>query len=371
MSASFLGGYWYRERLLQAQNFSLLQEAYRLLMERGLIDPPPAPALQYGMIRGMLQAYGDPYSAFFEPAVHELTTNQLEGKYGGIGIEINRDQSGDWILFPFPDSPAQQAGVRDGDRLLAIDDIPVNQDTSLETLQAAERGPVGSRLTITISHTAGAAPLKLRISRQEITVPTVTWHLDPTQPLAGIIRVNLMAATTQDEILRAVENLQARAATHFILDLRDNPGGYLTAGIDVARLFLKAGVLMQQQYRGHELESYTVDRPGSLSEIPLAVLINHGSASASEIVAGALQAAGRAPLIGAPTYGKDTIQLVFELSDNSSLHLTAARWWVPGLTTPIGGVGLQPNILVDPQIDAAGIDMVLQAALKYFFNPSP
>ena len=153
-----------------------------------------------------------------------------------------------------------------------------------------------------------------------------------------------------------------------MLDLRDNPGGYLTAGVDIARLFLKEGIVMQQQYRDQEVETYEVEKPGPLANIPLAVLINHGSASAAEIAAGALQARKRAPLVGVPSFGKDTIQLVFTLADRSSLRVTAARWWVPGLESPLENTGLQPDILVDSADQASSPDPILQAAVQYLLE---
>jgi carboxyl-terminal processing protease len=179
----------------------------------------------------------------------------------------------------------------------------------------------------------------------------------------GIIKVNLIAASTPDEIQQAVADLQARGATHYVLDLRDNPGGLLTAGVDIARLFLDEGIVMQQQYRGKDVETYEVKRPGPLNDIPLAVLINHGSASAAEIAAGALQLHRRAPLIGSPSFGKDTIQLVFVLQDDSSLRVTSARWWIPGLEPAVGDAGLQPDIPVTPS-DDPNIDTALQAAIQ-------
>ncbi len=151
-----------------------------------------------------------------------------------------------------------------------------------------------------------------------------------------------------------MEDLQQRGATAFVLDLRDNPGGLLDAGVDIARLFLKEGSVMQQQYRGQEVKTFEVEKPGPLADLPLAVLINHGSASAAEIAAGALQAHRRATLIGEPSYGKDSIQLVFTLQDGSSLHVTSAQWWIPGLQKPVGEQGLQPDILIDPAGSAGG-----------------
>ena len=369
MSAAFLGGYWYHNQELDSPaSFPLLEEAYSLLIERGLKDPPPAPVLEYGMIRGMLQAYNDPYTVFVEPPAHELQTNELEGKFGGIGVQIKKDIQGNWVLFPIPDGPASKAGIQDGDRLITIGDYQVVSETTAEIIEAAIRGQVGQPLSLTVGRAPDYQAIQFSVIREEIAIPSVTWYIDPAEHRAGIVKVNLMAASTAGEIMKAVKDLQKRGASVFVLDLRDNPGGYLTAGIDVARLFLKDGVVLEQQYRGREVESYPVEQRGSLAEIPLAVLINTGSASASEIVAGAIQAYERAPLIGNHTYGKDTIQLVFELSDKSSLHITAARWWVPELDTPIGGAGLQPDIPVEPATDASGADLVLQAALKYFFG---
>jgi carboxyl-terminal processing protease len=135
-------------------------------------------------------------------------------------------------------------------------------------------------------------------------------------------------------------------------------------------LFLEDGAVMQQQYRGQEVRTFEVEKPGPLADLPLAVLINHGSASAAEIAAGALQAHGRAALIGEPSYGKDSIQLVFTLQDGSSLHVTSAHWWIPGLQKVVGAQGLQPDILVDPVGSVEGSDPYLQAAIRRLFGAS-
>jgi carboxyl-terminal processing protease len=202
------------------------------------------------------------------------------------------------------------------------------------------------------------------MQRAEISLPSVTARLDSDRPEVGIVDINLIAASTADEILQAVEALQSRGAVFFVIDLRDNPGGLLTAGVEIARLFLKDGAVIEQQYRGQEVESLAVNQPGPLSEIPLVVLINPDSASAAEIIAGAIQAHQRALLAGLPSRGKDTIQLVFELEDGSSLHVTAAHWWVPGLSQPVGGQGLQPDLLTNPGADPAGRDETLQEAIR-------
>ncbi|MBN1148596.1 MAG: S41 family peptidase [Anaerolineales bacterium] len=361
---AFMGGYLYHQNQAPEADFPLLGEANKLLLEHGLKEPPADPALEYGMIHGMLQAYGDPHTAFTEPPQNELQTQALEGKFGGIGAQLSQDTNGYWVLFPFPDGPASKGGIQDGDRLLAVDDLPILPETPADSVQSAIRGPVGEKVKLTVGRPPDYNPLDFTIKREEIPLPSVTWRLDLEQPSVGVIKVNLMAASTPDEIQRAVQDLRQRGASLFVLDLRDNPGGYLTAGVDIARLFLKEGVVMQQQYRGQEVDTYEVEKPGTLAEIPLVVLINQGSASAAEIAAGALQAQKRAPLIGVPSFGKDTIQLVFTLADQSSLRVTAARWWIPGLASPLEGVGLQPDILVDPAAQASSPDPILQAAIQ-------
>jgi len=364
---AFLAGYLFHERLVGADNFPLLDEAYHLVKDHGLNPPPPDPAMEYGMIRGMLQAYGDPHTAFFEPAQHELQSNALEGKYGGIGVQLEKDSQGYWVLFPFPESPARQAGIQDGDRLLAVEALKISPDTPVDSIQSAVRGPVGQNVKLTIGHAPGYAPVVLTLKREEIPLPSVTWRLDMGQPDVGVIKVNLIAASSAEEIRHAVKDLTERGASRFVLDLRDNPGGLLTAGVDIARLFLKEGVVMQQQYRDQDVQTYRVEKAGPLASIPLAVLINEGSASAAEIAAGALQAQHRAPLIGTKSYGKDTIQLVFSLKDDSSLHVTSAHWWLPGQKS-IGGIGLQPDVPVDPTQATAGADPILQAAVQYLLS---
>jgi carboxyl-terminal processing protease len=360
----FLTGYLFHGKQFPGQAFPILNEAYDILLRNGLKDPPANPGLEYGMIRGMLQAYDEPHTIFVDPPQHELETDQLEGKYGGIGVQLVKDSQGVFVLIPFPDSPAQKAGLLEGDHLLKVDELGVTPQTPSDQIEAALRGPVGEVVHLEIAHPPDYASVKVAIRREEVPLPSVTWRQDLEVPVVGILDVNLIAASTPDEIERAVADLKGRGVTDYILDLRDNPGGLLDAGVDIARLFLTEGIVVQEQYRGKDVETSRVEKPGPLSDIPLVVLINGGSASAAEITAGALQVHQRALLIGEHSYGKDTIQLVFELRDKSSLHVTAAHWWIPGLATPIADHGLQPDILVDPPTDAAGKDLILQTAVE-------
>lgn len=333
------------------EDFPILNQAHKILLDHALNDPPTNPGLEYGMIRGMLQAYDDPYTIFVEPVQHELETNSLEGKFGGIGVQLSRDQDGNVILFPFPDSPAVQAGIREGDQLLEVEDLKISADVSTESIQAAIRGPEGDSVRLLIAHPPDSTPVELSIVRKSIPLPSVTWHLDPDNLQLGVIQVNAIAASTPDEIQEAVNDLQTRGGTHFVLDLRDNGGGLLSTGVDTARLFLREGVIIQQQYRNRGVETYRVENPGPFAEVPLAILVNHSTASAAEIIAGALQSHQRAVLVGSPTFGKDTVQLVFDLEDGSSLHVTAGRWWIPELPVSELENGLQPDVILPAEED--------------------
>lgn len=360
--AAGFGLHWY---LFQEQDFPILDEAYNIVKNNGYDDLPEGSALEYGMIRGMIQAYGDPHTVFLEPAAAELEGNSLHGSYGGIGVSISRDLENNYILLPFPDGPATGAGVLENDRLVSVDSLSVIPETPSDEIQAAIRGPVGSDVTIVIARPPAFEQHTFEVERREIGLPSVTWHLDSSEARLGVIQVNIIADTTPDEIQKAVADLQSRGATAFALDLRNNGGGLLDAGIDIARLFLEDGEVIQQQYRGRDVETYEVEEPGPLADIPLVVLVNQNTASAAEIIAGAIQAHGRAPLIGHTTYGKDSIQLVYQLSDTSSIHITAAHWWFPGLAFPVDGHGLTPDHLLP--VESTDPNDAIRIAIEILF----
>lgn len=367
MTIAFVAGFFFHQHAINDDSqLPILNQAYKILLTHGYSDPPSEPALEYGMIRGMLTAYNDPYTSFSEPAQHELQTNSLQGTFGGIGVTLGNDALGFCVLYPFPESPALKAGIIDGDRLLQVDNLPVTPETPSDSIQAALRGPVEEPVHLTIARPPDYTEIDLTIERMEIPLPSVTWHLDSMEPRLGIIQINIIAATTSQEIITAISDLESRGAAAYALDLRNNAGGLLDAGIDISRLFLSSGTILEQQYRGQPVESYITDEPGELALYPLVVLVNHNTASAAEIIAGSLQANKRAILIGAPTFGKDTIQLVFDLDDGSSLHITAAHWWIPGLEQLLSDQGLQPDIMIDPELVNTK-DPFIDAAIQYFF----
>jgi carboxyl-terminal processing protease len=365
---AFATGYWLHSvQYPTLAHFPVLSEAYKLIQQHGYQDLPADPAMEYGAIRGMLNAYGDPHTSFMEPVQAQLNNDTLSGSYGGIGAQMGRDSEGFIVVHPFPDSPAAQAGLLDGDRLINVDGTPITPETSMEDLVAIVRGPEGKTVHITIARPPDYNEIVFTVKRANIPLLSVTSFLDTSEARLGIIRVNVIASSTPDEIQEAVEDLKSRGASYFALDLRGNGGGLLNEGVDIARLFLEGGVIIQHQYKDQDVETHQVKKPGKLADIPLVIFVDGNTASAAEIISGSLQSHERAPLIGTHTFGKDSIQLVFELQDGSSLHVTSAKWWVPGLEPPVGQGGLQPDITL-PTESAEGSDPFVNAAIQYFFG---
>lgn len=360
ISSAFAGGFLASEYLNQWNNqHQILNQAVSILKNHALAELPAEPVLEYGMIRGMLTAYGDPHTTFLEPVQHELETNRLTGKFGGIGVQLGYSDEGFVILFPYPDSPAELAGIQNGDRLLMVEGIKIENFHPLDQVKAAIRGIEGEPVNLLVDREKATDAIVFNIDRASIPLPSVAWHLYPDESRLGVIEINIISANTPNEVTEAVEDLIDQGASHLIIDLRGNSGGLLSAGVDTARLFLPKGLILKEQTRDQGVKDYSALRDGPFIDIPLAVLVNHGTASASEIIAGSLQASGQAIIIGEPSYGKDTIQLVFNLKDGSSLHVTSARWWIPDLNPPIKENGIQPDIIVNNDVNGPDLAIIL------------
>ena len=346
-----------------SEKYGLLKEAHRLLENHYLSELPDQLNLERGMIHGMVERLGDPYTHYVEPAAHEIQTDDLSGEYGGIGAYISRGEDKRIHLIPFIDGPAARAGIQEGDTLLAVDNQIIDDDTSLEMIIAMVRGPVGTSVNLILaSRIPGGDDIILNIVREAFPIPSVTGYLLPTDPKIGVIVITLFSDKTPEEVKESFLNLKSRGIETMVLDLRDNPGGLLDSGVDVARFFLSDGVILIEERRGGVKEIFQVETEGSAVDIPLAVLVNEYTASAAEVVAAALQANHRAPLIGTATLGKGSVQLVLELSDQSSLHVTASRWKTPqGIILDFQG--LQPDFPVT--IDDGESDAIMLAAVDW------
>ncbi len=361
---AFAAGYFAREIWpLPSEQLVLVKEARRLLGVHYLDPLPDDLELERGMIHGMMGVLPDPYSIYVEPATHEIQTDDLAGEYAGIGAEISRGEHGQFYLIPIEGGPAEAAGILEGDALLAIDGVLIKEDTALESIITRIRGSEGSVIRLTVAaRNPQQTNLEFEITRAIIPLPSVMHHTLPEEQWVGVITIRRFSEKTPGELEKAYKELINRGAKSIILDLRDNSGGLLDASIESSRLFLEDGLVVVEERSGMESQLFYVNEEGLASEIPMVVLVNAGTASAAEVVAAALKDNGRAPLIGETTFGKGSVQVILELSDGSSLHVTSARWLTPNGKV-IDSIGLLPDIIVE-QIDP-NADNVVTVAVEW------
>jgi len=265
--------------------------------------------------------------------------SSLEGKFEGIGAVVSIKDKQLTVVSPIVGSPAEKAGIKAGDKILEID----GESTSKMTLTEATlkiRGARDTSVTLLILHEGESEPVEIKVVRSEIKVESVTFEMRGD---IAYVRITQFAKSTGGELQGVLKDAIGKGAKGVILDLRNNPGGVLNAAGDVASQFLAMGLVAKVVDNQGRESMVPVKRGGVATQLPLIVLVNKGSASASEIVAGALQDYGRAKLAGSQTFGKGSVQLVRDLSDGSSLHITAYRWLTP-LGRPIDGVGLTPDV---------------------------
>lgn len=300
----------------------------------------------YQAIEKMLGSLGDPFTRLLKPDQYRSLQVSTSGELMGVGLQIALDgETGELVvLAPIAGSPAEGAGVQSGDRILAIDG---QMTTGLTLDEAANlmRGPAGTPVTLTLTHESSAEPEAVEIVRDRIVINPVAAELKsaPNGQLIGYIRLSQFSANATEEVAKAVEKLEKKGAQGYILDLRNNPGGLLQAGIEVARLWLEQGAIVYTVNRYGVLDSFDATHQ-ALTDAPLAVLVNRGTASASEILAGALQDNGRAILVGERTFGKGLIQSLFDLSDGAGLAVTVAKYETPN-HTDINRQGITPDYI--------------------------
>lgn len=350
------------------QDMSTFYEAWDLVEGNFSGTLPEARDVTYGAIRGSLSALNDPYTVFIEPAARQVERERLQGSFGGIGAYISRSpETGELLLEPIPGNPAEAAGVLPGDILIAVDDVPILAEMTVPEVSELLKGEKGSTVVLTIRHPGAEESVDISIVRDDILLPSVSFRLIDQNPTIGYIQLMRFSGESSNEVGTAIQSLQAQGATQFILDLRQNGGGLRDAAVDVADHFLGEGpvLYLQSQAEGERVFNSTNETLAPTE--PLVVLIDGGTASASEIVAGALKDRDRATLIGnSKTFGKGSVQLVFDLSDGSSVHVTSARWLTPD-RQQIDQSGLEPDVMVEvSQADIDnGIDPVLDRAIAF------
>ncbi len=320
--------------------------------------------LTQGAIEGLIEALGDPYTAYFDPEASELAWSSIEGSFEGIGAFVAMEDGELTVISPIRGAPAERQGIRAGDRILEIDG-ETTSGMSLTEAVLKIRGPKGTAVTLLILHQGQTEPVEIEITREEIDINTVYLEMLPDN--IAHIEITHFSQRTDQEVSSTLSEALSSGATAIILDLRGNPGGLLDTVIDVADEFLDGGtILYQADEQGEVIDEYKASSGGLAADLPLAVLVDGGSASGSEVLAGALRDHGRAPLIGTTTYGKGSIQVIRELSDGSALYVTSARWLTPDGHL-IEGQGLTPDfeVPITEEDIAQGIDPQLERAIDY------
>jgi carboxyl-terminal processing protease len=379
--AAFTAGYMFhdyrqsfepqRVTAVDDEQFVIFWEAMSRIEESFIGDTPDGRTLTYGAIRGALGTLDDPYTYFIEPVVRQQERETLRGNFGGIGATVRRDEDGRITLTPMPGNPAEAAGIRDGDTLLAVDgrDVTDPDAFTVDDVVQLIRGEKGTAVVLTVRHIGEDEPVEIAIIRADILIPSVAARILIEDPTIGYIQLTRFSGESGREVGEAIARLQAQGATRLILDLRHNGGGLLDGAIAVSDHFLEGGVLLYQQSKGRPERTFEANGTAVAGDMPLVVLIDGGTASAAEIVAGALRDRERATLIGATTFGKGSVQLVYDLSDGSSVHVTSARWLTPS-RHQIDQQGLPPDIFVETTSEAVadGRDELLARAVAFLQN---
>ena len=305
--------------------------------------------LIYGAIRGMIATL-DPHSAFLPPDVYEELKVDTEGKFGGVGIELTVKDNLLTVVSPIEGTPAFRAGIREGDRILKINGVSTRELTLTDAVRKM-RGRKGEKITLTLSREGAKDSIEVTLVRDTIRIKSVRWELP--EPGYGYVRVTSFQEGTHQELGKALKNLAEKEPLKgLVLDLRNNPGGLLDEAILVADRFLKSGTIVSTASRDQEIDKREAQDDGTEPDYPMVLLINGGSASASEIVAGALKDHHRAVVLGTTSFGKGSVQTVYELDKGAALKLTVARYLTPSGHS-IQAAGIQPDVVVENR-DATG-----------------
>ncbi len=324
----------------------------------------------YGALKGLAESTGDPYTVFMEPKLAQEFSNDLAGTFEGIGAEIGKKGDIITIIAPLADMPAEKAGLKSGDKIYAIDG-QTTAGLAVDEAVSKIRGPKGTAVTLTIFRDGFEKPQDFKITRQIILVKSVKTKLRDDGIF--VITITNFNNDTSGLFKQAAQEAVEKNPKGIILDLRNNPGGYLETAIDVASEWIDQGVIVTEQFNTEKKNEYLNRGRARLKDFPTVVLVNQGSASASEIVSGALKDDGKATIVGMKTFGKGSVQTLEELKDGSSVKITVAKWLTPKGYN-INEQGIEPDVKVDltaddynkskdPQMDKA-VELLDKKAIK-------
>jgi carboxyl-terminal processing protease len=341
-------------------DLTLFNKVFDIIQKEYVDAPTESQALEFGAIRGLVAGLNDPNSNFMDPEETQAFHDNLAGKFSGVGLELAMREQQLTVVTPLSDSPAERAEIKSGDIILAIDDV----DTSELTLDEAVnkiRGPAGTVVRLLIERANAFEAQEFKLTREEINITSV--ESEVRDDGIGILSINRFGEDTSDAVMNATNSFLSKNVKGIVLDLRGNPGGFLETSVDVASYFVSEGVIVTEEFGDGNMQEYKAKGNARLKDTPLVVLIDGGSASAAEILAGALQDYGRAKLVGVKSFGKGSVQELMPLDKNTSLRLTVAEFVLPK-GRHINHVGIEPDVLVelsnedieadrDPQLDKA------------------
>jgi len=346
-------------------DFSAFWEAWQMIKEKSVYQTDSKQLVE-GAISGMMASLGDPYSVYFSEKENQRFREDIQGEFYGIGVEIIAKNGYPTIVAPITDYPAEKAGVKAGDIILAVDGA-LTKDIGLDEVVDKIRGEDGTEVTLKLARASEEQPIEIKIKRSKIVIKSVSWSIkEKDGKKIGYIAIKQFGDDTNSLFKQAVEDIKNNNVSGLIIDLRNDPGGYFESSITIASYFIDKGVIVSEEDKNKDKKDYKSEGNSILKNFKPVVLINGGSASASEILAGALKDRKGSILVGEKTFGKGSVQELIDLKNGSALKITVAKWFTPS-GQQINGEGIKPDVEVVNDEDLT-TDEQLEKALELAGN---
>ncbi len=342
-------------------DFSKIGEAYEILVEEHVDHEEIKPdKLVDGAIRGLLGALDDPHASYLTAEQHAREQEGYRGFFEGIGARVTVTDAGLTVIAPIPGAPAEEAGIRAGDIILAVDGESIDHLTLIEAVNLI-RGPGGTDVTLLVRHADNIEAVTIKVTRGRIPIESTAFQM--LDDGIGHLWLYSFSDTTKKEVRAALEDFEDAGGRGLVLDLRNNPGGLLASVVEVTSMFVDSGpILYEIDAQGDRID-HEADSGGEATDIRMVVLVNQFSASASEIMAGAIKVNGRAPVVGQTTFGKGSVNITRELSDGSAIYFSIRRWYLPD-GTQIEGQGVSPDVSVESDTEILPVPFEEDVALQ-------